>query len=497
MARHDKLDAIFVSAPFFPAYGPSYAIEYLAALCGINDLSVECAHLHHDFGVDLLSRELLELYDGLKSIRYLGDFLVLARWSPSEAGAILQEMKTTVPQAPALTLEHLHQFFAAWNTCMDAFVADILRKRPRVVAFSATHYQLVASLWLAERIKTEAPDIKIVLGGYLGSLETCQDLLDRHASLDTIVFGEGDEVISQIIQSYKADDPVDRIIRGGRTKVLKARPDYSAYLQATAVTETDKSLTSVSYELSRGCYWDKCDFCNFNVAYGRFRRFESQDVLTQMEEISDQYGIKRFHLLDTSLPPAFAKQCNGRGDADWDIFVEIMADWSANMLSALRSFGVRRAQVGIESFSDDQLASMNKGMTVADNVAALTACQQADVSPVYGLLIGRPGDTAAHYEENLKFAEGNAHLPPPRYISECDIRPGSPLFRDRERLGISISFQGSAFERVLPKADHNCELRPSKVTVQSLQTPEIKKQRRLLEIAVNDWRDQHMRMAAE
>jgi len=487
MNQCNALDAVFVSAPFFPAYGPSYAIEYLAAICKDKGLCVDSLHLHHQIGKDLLSGSTMALYDALKSVRYLGDYLVLARWSPEDAKSIFDELYATVPNVPQLDAETLQTFYSVWNDRMDAFLHQLAAAPPRVVALTATHYQLVASLWLADRIRTEMPEIKIVLGGYLGSLDTCRDLLARHPALDTIVFGEGDDVIADIVEGYREGSAVPRLVEGRRTKALRARPRYETFLDDVAVTDFDKSLTSVSYELSRGCYWDKCDFCNFNTAYGRFRRFNAGGILDQMEQVSERYGIHRFHLLDTSLPPSFAKQCDGRGDPGWDVFVEIMADWSADMLKALRRFGVRRAQVGIESFSDGQLSSMNKGMTVADNTRVLAACQEADVAPVYGLLVGRPGDTAAHYEDCIRFAENNMHLPPPRYISDCDLRPGSPLYRNRAELGISISFAGSAFEPILPATDHNCELRPSTVDIPSLQGDEIRAQRRLLERTVQSW----------
>ena len=82
---------------------------------------------------------------------------------------------------------------------MDGFVAHLASAPPRVLAITATHYQLVASLWLAQRVRAEVPHIKIVLGGYLGSLDTCRDLLDRNPALDTTAFGAGDDVTADFV----------------------------------------------------------------------------------------------------------------------------------------------------------------------------------------------------------------------------------------------------------------------------------------------------------
>ena len=486
-------DIAFVSPPFFPAYCANYAVEYLASICAREGLKVETHHLHHEFGADLLKAGFTELYDALKSRRYLGDLLVLARWEPSRAARIMTEIPQVVSEYPNLDVETLRGFFAVWNGVHSEFLQKLLQFPPRVLALSATHYQLVASLWLAQEIRRATPDVKIILGGYLGEMETCRDLLDGHDALDAIVYGEGDQVVVDTVRDMVSGRGGRHLIKGKRTIKLRTIPNYDEYMQRLKNRGDEIHLASANYELSRGCYWDKCDFCNFNVAYGRFRSFKSQSILDEMERLAQKWNLRRFHFLDTSLPPSFARQCHGRGDSNWDVFVEIMVDWNIEQLLALRSFGVKRAQVGIESFSDDHLVSMNKGRTVEQNATVLSACRAADVKPVYGLLVGRPGDTPEHYFESTQFAMQNNHLPPPRYLSDCDLRPGSPIYRRRQELGANIRFVGRAFDKVLPDSDHNCELRPSRVTWEVLNRDDLRAARAELEQAVTEWQSQHTR----
>ncbi|MFD0392282.1 hypothetical protein ACFQ3Z_03755 [Streptomyces nogalater] len=64
----------------------------------------------------------------------------------------------------------------------------------------------------------------------------------------------------------------------------------------------------VSLELSRGCYWDRCDFCNFNDAYdARFKMHDPARVLAEMAHLARTYGQRRFQFLDTALPPRLTR----------------------------------------------------------------------------------------------------------------------------------------------------------------------------------------------
>ncbi len=486
------VDVTLVSMPFYPAFSCNYTIEYLTQICIQSGLRARAIHSHFDLSSALINRGQNELVDALQSVRYLGDLLVLARWYPQDSAMTIEEIKRHAPWDNELTEEVLLDFYSALNELVEETLRQIVESGTKVVALSATHYQLVPSLWLAKCLNDIDPDIRIILGGYLSSPDTCADILDRHEWLDAVVYGEGEDVIVPIFKQLVAGQNIKNVIHGGRTRKLPARPNFEPLLSAKSTSHPDLAkYLAPCFEVSRGCYWDKCDFCNFNAAYGNFRSFGAVEVIDEMERLATQYDVKRFHLLDTSLPPSFARYCRGRGNSNWDVFVEIMVDFSLEDLKALRSFGVQRAQIGIESFSNLHLTAMRKNADVEANLKTLLACADADITPVYGLLVNRPGDLPEHYLDQIDTINRSKHLVPPRYISTCDLRPGSPLFNTRNTWGAEIRFPTSALGKVLPARDHNCELRPSVVDWPRRHNPLLLDALAELTEAVTNWQVAH------
>lgn len=469
-------DVLFVSMPFYPGFSACYQIEYLAQIVRRSGLRARCAHLHYDFARDMADQGALGLLDRLGSDRHLGDYLVLARRYPREAGPILNELLSHDPgAAEAMGRDSLLAFYRSLNAVRDSLLERIAREGPRLVAFSATHYQLVPSLVAAHWVKEAFPALPVALGGYMSSPQACEDLLRGHAALDVVVFGEGEDLVAGLAEEAGSGAMRRRTLRGGRARTLDAWPDYSDFLESGPLDEDYREYLCLSYELSRGCYWDKCDFCNFNAAYGRFRSFDVAGGLDRIREDEARYGIRRYVVLDTSMPPKAARAMAARacGDGARDVFCEIMVDFDRDMLRGIRAFGVKRAQIGIESFSSAHLASMAKNADLFDNLRCLRDCLAADVDPVYGVLVMRPGDRPEHYSEQVSVMKRIRHLPPPRYVSECDIRPGSPIFAERTRWDLGFEFRPGIFDRVLPASDHNCELRPSRALCPALETPDL------------------------
>lgn len=465
-AREAGGEVALVSLPFYSAFSSCYQIEYLAGLLAQRGIAAACHHVYYDVGRALFERGHGRLYKTLTSARYFGDYLFLARMEPARARAILDEMLAQVPEAAGLDARELRDVFEVLNASVEASLARLQAAPPALLGLSATHYQLVPSLYYAQRAKAMMPEVPIVLGGYLSGEATAADIVARHPEIDWVVFGEGEETLPALAASVLAGEPPARgVRRGGRSRTLPALPAYDGFIADGPRPDGLADKVAFSFELSRGCYWDKCDFCNFNVAYGRFRRFDFDAIVAEMDRLHARFGVRRFTFLDTSLPPSFAKYLRQHDlrRRDFDIFAEIMVDFDAEELRALRDFGVRRVQVGIETFDGAHLRAMNKHATVLQNLYNLRVCAELGITPVYGLLLNRPGDTPAHYAGMLDVMGRIAHLPPPKYLSDFDLRHGSPLYRDRGRFGAEIVFTSAAHEAVLPAAPHNCELRPSTV----------------------------------
>jgi hypothetical protein len=455
-----------VSLPFYSAFASCYQIELLGALLRERGYDARTIHANYEFGALMEQQRELHLYKKLTSVRYFGDYLYLARRYHERAAQIMDEMRRVVPESDNYSLAQYKTFYRVINHIHSRLLERAERERPAVVGLSATHYQLVPSLLLAHQLRRRLPETKIVLGGYLSSQATARDLLRLHEELDWIVYGEAEVVLPELLDDLLAGRGEARGVRiGERARVSTTLPDYGPFIEAGPAQRDHTRYVAFNFELSRGCYWDKCNFCNFNATYGSFRKFDSEPVVEELDRLNREFGARRFQFLDTSLPPRFADYLIREQVVrpDYDIFCELMIDFDRQRLAALRDFGVHRVQVGIESFSSDHLRAMVKNADLFDNVQFLRDCRDLDIEPVYGLMVNVPNETLAHLEEMLVRMRQLRHLPPPKYVSDFDARPESPAFRERERYACSVTFVPGIFDAVLPQVDHNCELRPSRV----------------------------------
>lgn len=455
-----------ISLPFYSAFASCYQIELLAEILRDHGYDAQPIHANYEFGALMEQQRELQLYKKLTSVRYFGDYLYLARRYPKRGTEIMAEMRRVVPESNNYSLGQYKAFYQVINHIHSSLVERVVAERPAVVGLSATHYQLVPSLLLAHQLKQRCPELKIVLGGYLSSLATAHDVLRLHEDIDWVVYGEGEKVLPELLDGLLSGELEARGVREGqRSLSLDKVPDYSKFIEAGPGPRNHTRYVAFNFELSRGCYWDKCNFCNFNATYGSFRKFETDPVVAEMDRLNREYGARRFQFLDTSLPPRFADHVerNKLSRPDYDIFCELMIDFDRRRLVALREFGVHRVQVGIESFSSAHLEAMVKNADLFDNVRFLRDCAELDIEPVYGLMVNIPNETVEHLEQMLARMRQLRHLPPPKYVSDFDARPESPAFRERERYDFSVQFFRGIFDTVLPAEPHNCEMRPSHV----------------------------------
>jgi ribosomal peptide maturation radical SAM protein 1 len=130
-------------------------------------------------------------------------------------------------------------------------------------------------------------------------------------------------------------------------------------------------------------------------------------------------------------------------DLDVELFWEVKANLAPKHLRALGAAGVLTVQPGIESLSDHVLGLMRKGTTGLKNIEFLKWCREYGVTPVWNLLYGFPGETAADYEEIRDLIEAIWHLDPPRAHGRLRLDRFSPYHDDPAAFGM---------ENVRPKA---------------------------------------------
>jgi len=321
---------------------------------------------------------------------------------------------------------------------------------PGLVGLSVCFSQLIPSLYAARRIRERHPERTIVLGGSTCTPSLARGLLDSFSFLDHVILGEGERPLAELAHLLaegrsptgenilSAGDvpprsPADREVEPSRLPL----PDYDDYFRELADLGF-AFLPELPLEFSRGCWWNRCTFCNLNLQWCGYRAKDHQQVLQEAATLIRRHHCLDLFFTDNALPPAEAGRFFAQ-TADWErdarFFAEIRIPRSQDECELFRAGGLTTVQAGIEALSDSLLKRMNKGTRSLDNVAAMKFAAAADIRLEGNLILEFPGSTDQEVEETLAMLD---LVLPYRPLSGAAffLGQGSPVSRDPARFGI-------------------------------------------------------------
>ncbi|WP_441248525.1 radical SAM protein [Kitasatospora sp. McL0602] len=484
--------AAVVSLPFFTPFATCYPAVLITQRLEALGCRARFLPAHMEFYAFARGHGMPEaLYKRFTNRHFIADVALLPLWSPPTAAqpAERQDLARTELLAEADEEAQLRDLFDAY---LDRLAERVVGSD--VLCLTSTHFQLLPSLLLARRVAELAARRgvarpRVVIGGYFGAYQVARDLLTMHEEIDVVVYGEAEDVLADALDHAMAGRR--RVVAGRAHSFKDAYAGQAGLVRASVRRPWLRSRLVVSMELSRGCYWDRCDFCNFNDSYDvRFKMHDPARVLAEMAELARVYGQQRFQFLDTALPPRLTNALAASGERhDYEVFCEIRPDFGAERLRELTALGRVTVQLGIETLLEDHLALMNKRQSVEEGVRMLYAARDLGMDSVWGVMIGHPKETPEHRRQLL--AEIRAHrragLPAPKYLTECELRPGSGLWDERQALGLSVEFPWRMFDSVLPPAEHACALIPSRVRGMPFDRAEYRADRREIGAELTAW----------
>ena len=365
-----------------------------------------------------------------------------------------------------LSEERINSIPASVGELCRKWVAKKDFSRFPAVGFSVCFNQLFSSIYVARLIKELCPTAKIIFGGSSCSGEAGRTLLSHVEEIDFVIDGEGEEQLLQLC--YRLADEKERrtktrVVQESRLQTGSTAdkcnlnelpfPDFSDYFsQAKALFGQNHFIPILPVEFSRGCWWNKCTFCNLNLQWQNYR-FKS--ALRMDEEIRHHvstYETLNFAFTDNALPPreadTFFASCRDSG-FNLDFFGEIRSLTSIQRLALHRQGGLRSIQVGVEALSTSLLAKMRKGTTTIDNIAVMKNCLATGIQIEGNLIVEFPGTTEQEIEEtltNLDFV-----LPfHPLQTATFFLGYGSPIHHQPDSYGIRAIFPHHKYRKLLP-----------------------------------------------
>jgi ribosomal peptide maturation radical SAM protein 1 len=472
---NDKAQVALVNMPFSFSKYPSIQLGTLAALLKSQGIGVDCHHLNvrfaHRIGVPLyelicekraLFGEWLFSYllfrDNPKRAEYPRVFKPVFEQLARQSGqpiASFEEMATRI--AP--------QFLSWALTTIDW-------SRYRVIGFTSTFDQNVASLTMAKLIKDLYPEVTIVFGGANYDGEMGLEYFRAFPFIDHVVVGEGEvafpALVARVLSGGSGELPSGVAFReNGHVRLnpnpslfsdfaKTGPPDYDDYYRLLAeLGDTAQGLDRILlYEGSRGCWWGEkhhCTFCGLNAQSMKFRAKSPEQVSREMTYLSRRYDTARFRLVDNIIDMKYIDQLFGKFAADHcdlDVFIETKSNLQKPQIKTLALGGVKCMQPGLESLSALQLKAMDKGVTPMQNIVCLKWSYYYRITVSWNILLGFPGETNDDYLRQIDLIPSLVHLQPPEATGKFWLERFSPYYARPHEYGVRMTGPGLAYQYV-------------------------------------------------
>lgn len=471
----DQCQVALVNMPFSYAKYPSIQLGTLAALLKSNGIPVDCHHLNVRFA-HLIG---VELHESICEKRALfGEWLfsfLLFRDNPKRV-EYPQVFKPVFEQIAHESGRPVGYFEEMATRIAPQFLTWALRSidwgQYKLVGFTSTFDQNMASLTMAKLIKDLYSHVTIVFGGANFDGEMGLEHLRAFPFIDYVVIGEGEQTflpfVRQILDGTTDHVPDGVAYRQGEQIRFTPNsslfsdfsksgpPDYDDYYRLLEeLGQTAQGLDRILlYEGSRGCWWGEkhhCTFCGLNAQSMKFRAKPPKQVLQDLSYLSHRYDAVRFRLVDNIIDMGYIDNLFGKLAADHcdlDVFIETKSNLQKRQIKTLAAGGVKCMQPGLESLSLNQLRAMDKGATPMQNIICLKWSLYYRVTVLWNILLGFPGETNEDYRCQLDLIPSLLHLQPPEATGKFWLQRFSPYFTRPHEYGVRITGPGMAYNYV-------------------------------------------------
>lgn len=302
----------------------------------------------------------------------------------------------------------------------DQYAARVKEFAPDVVGITTLTFTLIDALKAVEVTKKIQPRCKVCLGGFHCNLFPAETL--RQSGVDFVVFGEGEETFSELIQALKKpgftpeaipglayyDD--DKIVTNPSRPLntdLDSLPFPNYHLLGEVKYEhvLGAGSRTIALQSSRGCPFG-CAFCDIRRSPFRFRSADS--VLAELSHWYDQ-GIRSFFFVDDNFVikrKRLLSICEGIIANNWGIDFKISSRVDTvdkEMLLSLKRAGCNHINFGVESGDQRNLDFLQKGITSERTARTFADCKSIGVTSFAYMVIGLPDQTRDEMFAELRF----------------------------------------------------------------------------------------------
>jgi len=477
---------LLVSMPLADPILPNLAIEQLAAIARLN--GIDCKVL---YGTLLMPRVSQKIIHGLAGPAIFTPYYYKVEQNDIAeriAKSILQQANCDAKITDEVISDTEIEFLSAMDAakeCLDRCMLAISKEPPDIVGFSVGFdAQKMPSAALAKRIKAVFPETVIVFGGTACDGAMGKAILELFPEVDVVVQGEAETHFPKIIRRIRSDESLEDVpgcIYRFEKKILSSRdcelntsldlipePDYQVYFSQREASPYNAFERIVLFESSRGCWWGEkhhCKFCGILAVDSKYRIKSIDRVVQHIENLENRFSPDLLYSTDSILSMQHLRSVlpklstlRREGKLKAELFFEVKSNLRRDQIASLACAGVKRVQPGIETFNSHILRLMSKGVSGINQVEFLKWARAYGIVPVYGLLVGTPGERVEDCNELLSTIKTIQHLPPPAQTNFLALHKFSPYDKEPARYGL-CDIRPFEAQRVIYQASDDILLR--------------------------------------
>lgn len=448
--------------PWAPAYMPSFQIATLQAFLKQHGISSDTKSLYLDFANMI----------GFNQYYYIpqDQFLANALFS----ACIHKEMRPKISKLFKKYYKGRSSFSNLLKTA-ELFLAKALSDIPfheyEYIGFSTVFSQLFPSLALSKLIKIHYPATKIIFGGYNCCAEKGKSLMTICQEIDYIISYEGEIPLLNLLSNkpfkeiggltYRENGCVRMNPPNNEVVPLDDldTPDYNEYFNSLKGkkrlrrSKTLNNFVCVPMQVNRGCWWNKCTFCNLNIQYQRYREKHYKKTIREVAELKNKYNVNYFVIISNIMNLNNNLELfNGLKP----LGINILLHWNArlkdySLFKILKDSGVILLQFGLESLSKSLLENkINKGVRLIDNIQVLKYLREFNIASETNIITKYPNESKREFRECIENFKSLYHLETP-YSIDLKLVYGSYIYSNPNLFNIREISLDKKYEYFMPK----------------------------------------------
>ncbi|MEX3716005.1 radical SAM protein [Cytobacillus horneckiae] len=294
--------------------------------------------------------------------------------------------------------------------------------------------QLPFALYISNLVKKEHPELKILFGG-TAIADVWKYIIDKKRffeifnNVDACTVGEGESAFVSILTNVKNNEPLSP------TANVLLHPKYGhevkehipiKYENIEELPTPDfnklpweKYLSPhpyIYYSPSRGCYWNKCTFCdyglNFDSPTSPWRQYSLEKIVEDLRILSKNYKFIYFSVdvLAPAMLLKLAQRIIDEGiDIRWGAEIRLEKYWSVERCTMLKQSGCTAISVGFESGNQRILNLIDKGTKIEQVKETIKHFTEAGIGVQMMGFTGFPTESLEDAMDSVNFLYENKH----------------------------------------------------------------------------------------